>query len=168
MLRSLNLVELAIRHPGFSVRLCEGKRAIGAAPAAAKGFRAAISVADVGQVQASIAPADVAAHEQRPKGLTQRAEAVGNARKRANHGARLERAGCRRRINFLPSALAGRRGTYRSWLISISSQSPHTRRARIVDRNPRWEACTWKRLDNGSRPGSNFPKSETNQGGTRP
>ena len=81
MPRSLNLVELVIRHPGFSVRLCEGKRAIGAAPAAAKGFRAAISVADVGQVQASIAPAYVAAHEQRPVGLAQRIEAVGNTGK---------------------------------------------------------------------------------------
>jgi hypothetical protein len=93
MPRSLNLVELVIRHPGFSVRLCDGKRAIGATPAAAKSFRAIVGVADVGQVQASIAPAYVAAREQRPKGLAQRAEAVGNARKRANHAARLEPTG---------------------------------------------------------------------------
>ena len=63
MLRPLDLVELVIRHPGFSIRLCDGKRAIGATPAAAKGFHAIVSVADVGQVQASIAPAYVAAHE---------------------------------------------------------------------------------------------------------
>jgi hypothetical protein len=93
MLRCLDLVELVIRHPGFSVRLCDGKRAIRATPAAAKSFRAIVGVADVGQVQASIAPAYVAAREQRPKGLAQRAEAVGNARKRANHAARLEPTG---------------------------------------------------------------------------
>ena len=93
MLRPLYLVELVIRHPRFRIRLCDGKRAIGATPAAAKSFRPIVGVADVGQVQASIAPADVAAHEHRPKGLTQRAEAVGNARKRANHGTRLEPAG---------------------------------------------------------------------------
>ena len=75
MLRPLDLVELVIRHPGFSVRLCDGKRAIGAAPAAAKSFRAIVGVTDVGEVQAGIAPAYVAAHEQRPKDLAQRAEA---------------------------------------------------------------------------------------------
>jgi hypothetical protein len=53
MLRSLDLVELVIRHPGFSVRLCDGKRAIGATPAAAKGLRAIVGIADLGQVQAS-------------------------------------------------------------------------------------------------------------------
>jgi hypothetical protein len=57
MLRSLDLVELVIRHPGFGVRLCDGKRAIGAASAAAKSFRPIVGVADVGQVQAGIAPA---------------------------------------------------------------------------------------------------------------
>src|ERR1700730_2021842 len=112
--------------------------------------------------------ADIAAQPHGTKGLGQCAECVRAMRPGANHRAKLEPAGSQRRINFLRSALAGKRGTYRSWLISISSQPPHTRRARIVDRNPRWEACTWKRLDNGSRPGSNFPKSETNRGGTSP
>jgi hypothetical protein len=81
MLRPLDLVELVIRHPGFSVRLCDGKRAIGAAPAAAKSFRALVGVSDLGRVQASVAPAYVAAHEQRPVGLAQRTEAVGNTGK---------------------------------------------------------------------------------------
>ncbi len=31
MLRSLDLVELIVSHPGFRIRLCDGKRAIGAA-----------------------------------------------------------------------------------------------------------------------------------------
>jgi hypothetical protein len=57
MLRCIDLVEPVIRHPGFSVGLCDGQRAIGAAPAAAKGFRAVVGVADLGQVQASKAPA---------------------------------------------------------------------------------------------------------------
>jgi len=30
MLGPLDLVELVIRHPGFSIRLCDGKSAIGA------------------------------------------------------------------------------------------------------------------------------------------
>jgi hypothetical protein len=51
-----------------------------------------VGVADLGQVQASIAPAYVAAHEQRAVGLAQRAEAVGNARERADHAARVEPA----------------------------------------------------------------------------
>jgi len=38
MLRPLDLVELVIRHAGFRVRLCDGKRAIGATPAAASGY----------------------------------------------------------------------------------------------------------------------------------
>jgi hypothetical protein len=63
MLRPLDPVELVIRHPGFGVRLCDGQRAIGAAPAAAKSFRPIVSVADLGQLQAGIAPADIAAHE---------------------------------------------------------------------------------------------------------
>jgi hypothetical protein len=33
----------------------------------------------------ALAPADIAAHEQRPMGLAQRTEAVRNARERANH-----------------------------------------------------------------------------------
>jgi hypothetical protein len=49
-----------------------------------------VGVADLGQVQPSIAPADLAAHEQRPIGLAQGAEAVGNTRERADHTARLE------------------------------------------------------------------------------
>jgi hypothetical protein len=57
MPRRLNLIELIIRHPGFRVRLYDGERAIGATPAAAKSFRAVVSVTDLGQVQASIAPA---------------------------------------------------------------------------------------------------------------
>jgi hypothetical protein len=77
MLRPLDLVELIFRHAGFRVRFCDSKRGIRATPAAAKSFRAIVGAADVGQVQASIAPASVAAHEQRPKGLAQRAEAVG-------------------------------------------------------------------------------------------
>ena len=69
MLRPLDMVELVIRHPDFSIRFCDGKRPIGAAPAAAKGFRAVVGVADLGQVQASKAPADSAAHEQQAIGL---------------------------------------------------------------------------------------------------
>ena len=91
MLRSLDLVEL-VRHPGFSVRFCDDERAVSATSAAAKGFRAVVGVADLRQVQASIAPADIAAHVQRPKSLAQRAEAVGDAKERADHGARLEPA----------------------------------------------------------------------------
>jgi hypothetical protein len=37
---SLDLVELVIHHGGFPIRLCDGQRSIGAAPAAAKSFRA--------------------------------------------------------------------------------------------------------------------------------
>ena len=66
MLRLLDLVELVIRHAGFRVRFCDGERAIGTAPAAAKSFRAVVGVADLGQGQASIAPASVAAHERGP------------------------------------------------------------------------------------------------------
>jgi hypothetical protein len=66
MPRPLDLVELVIRHPGFRVRCCDGKRAIGATPAAAKGFCAVVGIADRGQVQAGIASADIAAHGQRP------------------------------------------------------------------------------------------------------
>jgi hypothetical protein len=57
MLRPLDLVELIFRHAGFRVRFCDSKRGIRATPAAAKSFRAIVGVADVGQVQASIAPA---------------------------------------------------------------------------------------------------------------
>ena len=67
MLRPLDLVEPVICHASFRVRLCDGKRAIGAAPAAAKRFRAVVGVADLGEVQAGIAPADIAAHERGPK-----------------------------------------------------------------------------------------------------
>jgi hypothetical protein len=106
MLRPLDLVELVIRHPGFRIRFGDSKGAIGATPAAAKSFCAIVSVADVGQVQASIAPADIAAYEQRPIGLAQRAEAVGHARERADHAVRLEPTGGHWRVNFLPSMLA--------------------------------------------------------------
>jgi len=92
MLRPLDLVELVIRHAGFGVRLCDGKRAIGAAPAAAKSFRAVVGVADLGQVQAGIAPAYIAADEQRPVGLAQGTEAEGNTGKGADHAAKLEAA----------------------------------------------------------------------------
>ena len=81
MLRPLDLVELVIGHPGFSIRLRDGERTIRATPAGAKSFRPIVGVPDLGQVQASIAPADIAAHEQRSKGLAQGAEAVRNARK---------------------------------------------------------------------------------------
>jgi hypothetical protein len=93
MLRPLDLVELVIRHPDFSVRLCDGQRTIGATTAAAKGFRAVVGVADLRQVQASVAPAYVAAHEQRSKGLAQRTKAVRNAGERTNHSAMLEASG---------------------------------------------------------------------------
>ena len=83
VLRPLDLVEQVISHAGFRTRLCDGKRTIAATPAAAKGLGAGIGVADLGEVQASIAPAYVAAHEQRPIGLPQGAEAVGNTRERA-------------------------------------------------------------------------------------
>jgi len=46
MLRPRDLVELVIRHAGFSVRLCDGRRAVVAAPTAAEGFRAVVDVAD--------------------------------------------------------------------------------------------------------------------------
>jgi hypothetical protein len=55
--RPIGLVEPVIRHAGFCVRLCDSKRAVGAEPAAAKGFRAVVGVADLSQVQASMAPA---------------------------------------------------------------------------------------------------------------
>jgi hypothetical protein len=55
MPRPLNLVELVIPHAGFRARFCDGKRAIGATPAAAKSFRAVVGVADHSQVQARIA-----------------------------------------------------------------------------------------------------------------
>ena len=91
----MHLVQPVISHAGFRARLGDGKRTIGATPAAAEGFRAVVAVADLGQVQASVAPADIAAHEQRPVGLAQRAEAVGNAGEGANHPARLEPGGGR-------------------------------------------------------------------------
>ena len=71
-----------------------------------KGLGAGIGVADLGELQASIAPAYVAAHEQRPIGLPQGAEAVGNTRERANHAAMLESHNGQRRTNFLPAVLA--------------------------------------------------------------
>ena len=106
VLRPLDLVELIISHTGFRVGLGDGQRTNGAALAAAKSFRAIVGVADLGQVQASIAPAYVAAHEQWPKGLAQGAEAVGNAREGADHATRLEPSGGQQRINVLPAVLA--------------------------------------------------------------
>ena len=70
MLRCLNLVQPVIRHAGFRARLRDCKSTIAATPAAAKGHGAGIGVADLDQVQgASIAAADIAAHEQRAIGL---------------------------------------------------------------------------------------------------
>ena len=69
MLRCLNLVQPVIRHAGFRARLRDCKSTIAATPAAAKGLGAGIGVADLDQVQASIAAADIAAHEQRAIGL---------------------------------------------------------------------------------------------------
>jgi hypothetical protein len=106
MLRPIDLVELVIPHAGFRARFCDGKRAIGATPAAAKGFRTVVGVADRDQVQASIASADIAAHEQRPIGLAQRTEAIGNTGKGTDHEARLGPSGGQCRINFLPAVLA--------------------------------------------------------------
>jgi hypothetical protein len=60
-----------------------------------KGLGAGIGVADLGQVQASVAPADIATHEQRTEGLAQCAEAVGNTAVGTDHVARLEPGGSR-------------------------------------------------------------------------
>ena len=105
MLRPLDLVEPIISHADFRVRLCDGKRTTGPAPTAAKGFGAIVGVADLGQVQACIAPAYVAAHEQLAKGLAQRTEAVRNAREGADHATRIGPSGGQQRINFLPALL---------------------------------------------------------------
>lgn len=89
MLRPLDLVESIISHAGFRVRLGDGQRTIAATPAAAESFCAGVGVADLGQVQAGVAPADIAAHEQRPIYLAKGAEAKGNT-EATDHGARLE------------------------------------------------------------------------------
>jgi hypothetical protein len=95
----LDLVELVIRHPGFSVWLWDGQRTTGTAPGAAEGFRAVVGVANLGQVQASIARADITAHEQRHVGLPQRTEAVvGIAMERAGHAATQRPAGWFQRL----------------------------------------------------------------------
>jgi hypothetical protein len=76
----------------FCDRLDQAEAGLGSASRAAESFGAVVRVADRGQVQASIAPAYVAADKQCPIGLARRSETVGNAREGTNHATKVEPA----------------------------------------------------------------------------
>ena len=89
MLRSLNLVQALVFHPGLFDRLHNAHSRIRPAARAAAGLGAIIRVTQLGpNVEAGIAPADIAANPHRAERLCQCAESIGLEGPRADHDGR--------------------------------------------------------------------------------
>jgi hypothetical protein len=88
----LNFIEPIVGYAIFRGRLDQAEVGLTAAPRTAKGLGAIVDVVQAGEVQACVAPSNIAAEPHLSVGLGERAKGKGAMRPGSNHGARLEGA----------------------------------------------------------------------------
>jgi hypothetical protein len=89
----LHFVEPIVGHAIFRDRLDQAEVGLGSASRTAKGLGAIVDVVQASEIQACVAPADIAAEPHLSVGLGERAEGEGAMRPGSNHGAKLEPVG---------------------------------------------------------------------------